>query len=120
MYSSGRKSRKALRAYLRFKTDANPNSPLWLNRYKENLTYETLRSMLKRRAKHAGVPVPMPHSFRRLFALEMLRAGVDIYSLQLLMGHSDLAILRRYLKQTDGDLKNAHAKGSPMDNLKRP
>jgi site-specific recombinase XerD len=44
-----------------------------------------------------------------------IRVGVDIYSLQSLMGHADLQVLRRYLKQTQDDLKSAHALGSPVD-----
>ena len=58
---------------------------------------------------------PSLHSFRRAFAINMLRAGVDIYSLQLLMGHADLQVLRRYLAQTNDDLLKAHRKGSPVD-----
>lgn len=111
----GKITRKALRAYLRkLKKD---KGYLWKMRTSERMTYNALRMMLKRRANLIGVDAPMPHSFRRLFALSMLRAGVDLMSLQLLMGHADLSILRRYLKQTDNDLLEAHIKGSPVDNL---
>jgi integrase/recombinase XerD len=41
---------------------------------------------------------------------------VDVFSLQRLMGHSDLSILRRYLTQTDTDLEQAHRKAGPVDN----
>ena len=43
----------------------------------------------------------------------MLREGVDTYSIQILMRHSDLHVLRRHLEQTQEDLKVAHEKGSP-------
>jgi len=46
-----------------------------------------------------------------------LRAGMDVYSLQRLMGHADLSVLRRYLAQTEGDLQAAHARTSPVDRL---
>ena len=46
-----------------------------------------------------------------------LRAGMDVYSLQRLMGHADLSILRRYLAQTDADLQIAHQKSGPVDSL---
>jgi len=45
----------------------------------------------------------------------MLRAGVDIFSLQKLMGHADLQVLRRYLAQTTEDIAEAHRIGSPVD-----
>ena len=38
---------------------------------------------------------------------------MDVYSLQKLMGHSDLAVLRRYLAQTEADLRAAHEKAGP-------
>ena len=52
---------------------------------------------------------------RQTFALNMLRAGVDIFSLQKLMGHADLQVLRRYLAQTTDDIAKAHRLGSPVD-----
>lgn len=33
------------------------------------------------------------------------------------MGHADLQVLRRYLKQTTQDTMNAHLKGSPADKM---
>jgi site-specific recombinase XerD len=42
---------------------------------------------------------------------------MDVYSLQKLMGHADLSVLRRYLLQTEQDLKAAHDKAGPVDKL---
>lgn len=108
-------TRKALRNYLAFRNDRC--SALWISDEAERLTYNGLRSLFTRRAKQANVPCPSPHSFRRLFALTMLRNGVNIYSLQMLMGHSDLQVLRRYLKETDSDLRKAHEKGNPIESI---
>jgi site-specific recombinase XerD len=85
---------------------------------KERLECGGLRGVLGRRAKQAGVYEPSLHSFRRAFAINMLRAGADIFSLQKLMGHADLQVLRRYLAQTTDDRAQAHRIGSPMDNHK--
>jgi len=38
------------------------------------------------------------------FSLNFLRKGGDIYTLQKLMGHADLQVMRRYLAQTTEDL----------------
>ncbi len=110
----GKKSRKALRAYLRQRNDQG--AALWVSQNGERLTYGGLRSLFRRRATTAGVKVPSLHSFRRYFALSMLRAGVDIFSLQKLMGHADLQVLRRYLAQTNQDTLEAHRRGGPVDN----
>jgi integrase/recombinase XerD len=111
----GQKARKAVRTYLRHRTDVIP--ALWISDAQDRLTYYGLRSMVARRAKAANVKPPELHSFRRLYALTMLRNGVDIYSLQMLMGHNDMQILRRYLKETELDLINAHLKGSAVNSL---
>jgi len=111
----GSKARKAVRSYLKYHP-VNIEA-LWLNRERERLEYWSLDGIMRRRAKEANVPHPALHSFRRWFALTCLRAGMDAFSLQELMGHADLQVLKRYLKQTSPDLKNAHQKAMPVDGL---
>jgi integrase/recombinase XerD len=48
--------------------------------------------------------------FRWTCAQSLLRSGADVFSVQLLLGHSDLAVLRRYLDQTPEDVLAVHAK----------
>ena len=109
----GKKSRRAVRKYLRYRRDNG--EALWVIQSRERLTYWGLRQIIRRRAIAAKVDTPSLHSFRRAFALNMLRAGVDIFSLQKLMGHADLQVLRRYLAQTTEDIAEAHRIGSPVD-----
>lgn len=111
----GRKTRRALRAYLRYCEDGSP--ALWVTSTGSRLAVQSLRGMLKRRATAAGVPAPSPHDFRRAFALTMLRSGVDVITLARLMGHTTLEVLSRYLKQTSEDLRIAHERASPVDRL---
>jgi integrase/recombinase XerD len=113
----GRRARSALRAYLKLRRDDHP--ALWLAETGVPLGYSGLRGMVQRRAKTAGVAAPTLHAFRRAFALNMLRAGVDVITLARLMGHASLTVLQRYLKQMPDDLQAAHALGSPADQLGR-
>jgi len=111
----GRTTRRAMRGYLRQRHDSSP--ALFLSKDAERLTYDGLKQLLERRAKRAKLSnKPKLHGFRRAFALNMLRSGVDIFVLQRLMGHSDLQVLRRYLAQNDEDNQLAHMRGSPVDN----
>lgn len=112
----GQKTRRAIRAYL--KTRQDDDSPaLWVTERGERISYKGLNAILTRRAGLAGVEKPGLHDFRRAFALNFLRNNPgEIYSLQKLMGHADLQVLRRYLAQTDQDIQAAHRRGSPVDN----
>lgn len=111
----GSKTRKALRAYLSLRQDSCKD--LWITDEGEPITYWGLKMIMRRRAEQAKVQTPQLHAFRRWFALTCLRAGVDVYSLQELMGHADLQVLRRYLKQTNQDVREAHHRASPVDNI---
>ena len=109
----GKMSRKAIRAYVKHREDEN--NALWVTDDAERLTYGGLRAIIVRHSKQAGIDTPSLHSFRRAFAINMLRAEVNIYSLQALMGHSDIKTLKHYLKLSGDDLTTAHQKGSPVD-----
>lgn len=121
----GRKSRyvfinkttcKAIRAYLRVRQDHN-SPALFVSKSVERFTYDGLRQLLQRRSKLADLKKePTLHDFRRQFALSMLNNGTDIFSLQRLMGHADISMLRRYLAQTTEDIRSAHSKYSPVEN----
>ena len=113
----GSKSRRALATYLRHDRRREESEPLWVTREGRRLSYSGLRDIVRRRANRAGVPAPTLHSFRRAFALACLRGDMDVYSLQRLMGHADLSMLRRYLAQTSEDVRKAHQRSGPVDRL---
>ncbi len=110
----GRKTLKVVRAYLRFREDKCP--ALWVTDEGTRIKYSGLRSMVVRRAKKVGVKPPSLHSFRRFFALQCLRNGMDIFTLQKAMGHADLTVLRRYLAQTTEDVAKTHRIAGSVDN----
>ena len=80
----GRTTRRAMRAYLHLRQDSC--AALFVSKDEERLTYDGLRLLLARRAKRAKLSnKPKLHGFRRAFALNMLRSGVDIFVEQRLM-----------------------------------
>ena len=117
----GRRSRRALAMYLGIRKCTAPEEPVWLAYHRtgerRRLSYSGLRDIVRRRAKAAKVPAPTLHSFRRGFAIMMLRAGADLVSLSRMMGHGSLPVLMRYLRQERGDLIQVHAACSPADRL---
>lgn len=119
----GAKARKALTKYLLWRGAPKPDEPLWPLKSpdreltSERLTKWALRAILDRLARETGVQNVHPHTFRRTFALWSLRAGMNIYALQQIMGHSDLSMLRRYLALVQEDLEEAHRKHGAVDNM---
>ena len=114
----GAKARKALLKYLLSRGGVKPEEPLWLSETTgARLTAYGLRLLLRRLGKRADVEHCHPHTFRRTFALWSLRAGMNVYALQQIMGHSDLSILRRYLALVEQDLAEAHKRHGAVDNM---
>ncbi len=72
---------------------------------------------MERLRKRSGVATCTAHTFRRTFALNCLRNGMNIYVLARLMGHADITILRQYLPLIEDDLQDAHARFGAVDNL---
>lgn len=69
---------------------------------------------LRRYAKKAGLKRFSAYDLRHQFALEALRNGMDVFSLQKAMGHSTLSMTERYLALSDDDIQRAHQKASPV------
>jgi integrase/recombinase XerD len=67
--------------------------------------------------KAAGVAGVHPHRLRRTFAVTCLRAGMDVFSLARLMGHTNIATLRHYVASIGDELQQAHGNASPVDRL---
>lgn len=76
-----------------------------------------LRKMLRLAGEVAGVKPCNAHTFRRTYAINCLRNGMNIYVLAKLMGHEDITVLRQYLALAEHDLKRASEKYGVVDNL---
>jgi site-specific recombinase XerD len=107
---------RAYHRYLRLR-GGTQGDPLWLGE-RGPMTVAGISETLEKLGKSCGVHVH-PHKFRRTCALFMLRSGADVFSVQHLLGHSDLTVLRRYLAQTEADVARAHERHSPVDGLRR-
>ena len=80
------------------------------------ISRDALRLMLERLGRRASVPNVHPHRFRHTFAINFLRNGGNIYTLQRFLGHTTLEMVRRYLKIAQVDLDADHDKASPVEN----
>ena len=80
--------------------------------YNRNALLQLIHSL----GDSAGVPGAHPHRFRHTFAINYLRNGGDAYTLQMLLGHSTMEIVKTYLQLAHADAARAHRRASPVAN----
>jgi len=68
------------------------------------------------RAGLVGIRVT-PHILRHTFATHYIKNGGDPFSLQRILGHSDIKTTMIYVNLAGVGLREAHAKASPVDRL---
>jgi integrase/recombinase XerD len=83
------------------------------------LTKDRLEAIVERYGKKAGITGVRvsPHTFRHTMAVMFLRNGGDVFTLQRILGHSQLEVVREYVNLAESDISRVHQKSSPVDNL---
>lgn len=77
-----------------------------------------LQQLLRRIGDRAGIPHVHPHRFRHSMAINYLRNGGDVLTLQALLGHSSLETVSLYTRIAQTDCARVHQSASPVDNWK--
>jgi len=73
------------------------SSYVFLNRSGQGLTRQAVWKLIRRYALEAGIQRDIsPHTMRHTFATHLLEGGADLRTVQLLLGHSDLAATELY------------------------
>jgi site-specific recombinase XerD len=94
----GSTCRTALRDYIASeRVIPTEGDPLFTNKDGRRLTTRTVQNVVKRWARRAGLsPEVSPHTLRHSFATHLLDNGVDLKSVQQLLGHESLATTQIY------------------------
>jgi len=78
---------------------------------KEALARRSIERIVKHYAIRAGISKRVtPHVIRHCFATDLLSNGADIRSVQMMLGHSNIATTQIYTHVTDKQLKDIHKK----------
>jgi len=101
--------------YLSSRPDTRVTDPLFVSKNNIQLDRVNLADMLRNAGDRAGVPDCHPHRFRHTFAINFLRNGGNVYTLQSILGHESLKTCLIYLKIAEADVAEAHRLASPVD-----
>jgi integrase/recombinase XerD len=127
VYGKGRKERivpfqstldKHLREYVNIRGPLDHDF-LFVNIDNSPMKKRTMQEEIRDYGKEAnirGVRVS-PHTFRHTFARLYITNGGDIFSLQKILGHTTLEIVKVYVNLFGTDIAKQHRKFSPLDRL---
>lgn len=106
-------AREAIRAYLKARKDME--DALFVNvsrnRQASRLTPRSIERVVKECAIKAGISKKVtPHVLRHSFATDLLSNGADIRSVQMMLGHANIATTQVYTHVTDKQLRDVHKK----------
>lgn len=113
----GKTARKAVWAYVSGR-EVRKDDFLFATSEEKPMDRHSLSNILVRIGKTAGVDNVHPHRFRHTFAIEYLRSGGDVFTLQRLLGHGSLEMVKHYLSLAQEDIEDAYRKNSPADRMR--
>jgi integrase/recombinase XerD len=112
---------RALHRYRASVEDLRADDPFFISCRGRPLDRQYLRAVVAGYGKKVGITGVRcsPHTLRHTGAKRFILAGGDVFTLQRLLGHTSLAMVRRYVELAAVDVALQHARFSPIDSLLR-
>ncbi len=113
---------RAIREYLEVRNSvvddpakaAGPDAPLFLNRFGQRLSSRSVRKIMDKYIKIAGLSKKTsPHTLRHSFATHLLNRGANLRLVQELLGHKHLSTTQVYAHLTRRGVQEAYDKAHP-------
>jgi len=117
----GRALLRTIRRWLDARGFHQEGTPFYLTKDGNRLDLRNVERIVERIAARAGLDGVRitPHTLRHTFATHYIQNGGDPFSLQRILGHSDIKTTMIYVNPAGVGLQEAHAKASPVDRLLR-
>ena len=108
-------AKSTVRAYLKKRADMAEALFIGVSKINKNkserLTPRSIERIVKHYATKAGISKKVtPHVIRHSFATDLLSNGADIRSVQMMLGHANIATTQIYTHVTDKQLREVHKK----------
>lgn len=113
----GEQAIESLKAYInKERTDAGPDAPIFLgNPGGTRVSPRTVQRLVRKYVLLSGLDkTPTPHALRHTFATHLLDAGVDLRSIQEMLGHSKLSTTQRYTRVGMDSMMKAYDDAHPL------
>lgn len=103
-----------LKEYLKYRK-GTPKDYVFCNTYGNKGDIRTYQDMLAAYNRRKGIEKTSAHLYRHTFAKKWILNGGDIFRLQKILGHSDLAVVKEYVQMFGSDLSIDFDKFNPLD-----
>ncbi len=106
---------KALWRNLTTREDDDLGDPLFERKDNQWFDLNSFLKVFRVIGTRAGVSGVNFYRFRHAFAINFLRNGGDPWSLQMMLGHATLEMVKNYLALANANLQKNHRIASPVD-----
>lgn len=117
----GETTKKALRDYASVRKELDVPY-FFLSRRGYQMKNRYVQVAMRRYGRTAGISGVRvsPHTLRHTFAIQYIKNGGDAFSLQSILGHARLDMVRNYVNLAQQDVTTKHRKFSPVDFVPPP
>lgn len=115
----GLQCKRYLMRYSVYRDSATGEAPLFVKGTMTAIKINTVKGMFRKLKKCTGIERLRPHLLRHTFATRYLENGGDIYSLQMILGHTSLEMVKKYLHLIPSKTVMNFSVYSPVDNITR-
>lgn len=115
----GLNSKRALLRYCSIVPNGEKETPLFVKDTLIPIRESTVKQLFRKLKEQSEIPRLHPHLLRHTFATRYIERGGDIYSLQSILGHTSLEMVKKYVHLIPSKTVVNFSALSPLDNALR-
>lgn len=113
----GMRAAKGLIKFIKWRGNVQPTDFVFADRNGQRMKMRRVAKIVEDCGKKAGVEGVHCHKFRHTFALSWIKYGGDTFSLQRILGHTTLDMVRNYVNLAGEDVSAKHRQFGLMDRM---